>query len=810
MNDFHVDVDPNVVFQLGDTLISDEVTALVELVKNSYDADASYAQVSVVTGDANGADDTFYPTAEGHVTVEDDGTGMDLEQIRQGWLVVAASEKREAKARGEVTPLHGRSLLGDKGLGRLGVQRLGSTVEIFTRKSKVADTSPPTATPVGKAHHVGIDWRDFQGRKSIRDVPVRVELTTKIQRGTRILISGLRRPDYWSQAHHRLDLQKKLSQFVSPFRTTRDFRVFASIDGDRIDLIELSSANRRAALAQHSFACRNGVLKLTSKYRVAALKPTERASREFEETVGTDIEGLRAHLIGTQKVLKNAASDDRWFLKIVREIALDRLADVSRSQGSPVDPGPFDGEIDVYSLRGPVLSAELNEMVAAQRGIRIYRDGFAIRPYGIDGEDWLRLGQSQTGGASFYGLRPGNVIGYVAISAGENPQLVEKTDREGFVESPASANFLRLMSEARDAINIVNQAVRRGFNEYRRAAHLSPEHTTSKMSSSSLLNEIAHAPRQGSAIRKSAEQLRSAVAAVQDVVDELGPSGSTVRRELTALDAASSRLDALLVEHADRLDKWAPAAISAELGGQELRQRLDDLTSLAALGLAAEAISHEAQNIANTLVDRTTRLRKHLRRVAPADSDVETHVESVRSSLSALRKQISHLGPALRYVREQRTRFSLRDFVSEIVEFHDEGLRGRGIKIEARGIPDLILHMNRGRLVQVVDNLILNSRYWLRQDIAAGRVKDAAIEISGGSAYLDVSDNGRGVDPNIEEIIFEPFITNKPPGQGRGLGLFIARQLIEGSGGSLELLSDRNREGNRHTFRIGLEGTIDA
>jgi len=114
-----IEVHPDVLFDLGDRLISDEITALVELVKNSYDGDATWVRV-VVNTDTEVDPDSFYRGGpSGLVVIEDDGVGMSREDIEDGWLLVASSRKRRTKDRHERTPRFDRTPLGDKGLGRL-------------------------------------------------------------------------------------------------------------------------------------------------------------------------------------------------------------------------------------------------------------------------------------------------------------------------------------------------------------------------------------------------------------------------------------------------------------------------------------------------------------------------------------------------------------------------------------------------------------------------------------------------------------------------------------------------------------------
>ena len=74
---FHFDINPRVVKQLGEELVSDEITALMELVKNAYDADARYVYVEIDTTNQYQKEPLFYPDHTGFIIVEDDGAGMN-------------------------------------------------------------------------------------------------------------------------------------------------------------------------------------------------------------------------------------------------------------------------------------------------------------------------------------------------------------------------------------------------------------------------------------------------------------------------------------------------------------------------------------------------------------------------------------------------------------------------------------------------------------------------------------------------------------------------------------------------------------
>ena len=172
-------VDPSVVFQLGENLITDEVQALVELVKNAYDADASFCHIAIDTAPVADAD-AHFPGAVGRIVVEDDGVGMNDSIIRNAWLKISASPKRDLKKAGKNTA-RGRTPLGDKGLGRLSTQRLADHIEIETRQ-------PDSESEV----NVWYSWNDFRGAADLTAVKANRLLRPASRRsGTLLTLWGL-------------------------------------------------------------------------------------------------------------------------------------------------------------------------------------------------------------------------------------------------------------------------------------------------------------------------------------------------------------------------------------------------------------------------------------------------------------------------------------------------------------------------------------------------------------------------------------------------------------------------------------------
>lgn len=823
----HFDISAAVVRQLGDELVSDEVTAIVELVKNAYDADADYAHVVVNTVDSPPGDQSKFNTAVGFITIEDDGMGMDRADIERGWLMISLSGKRVLKAAGGVTP-KGRTPLGDKGLGRLSTQKLGQNLELYTRKDGHAVTQ-----------HVAFAWNAFTDDKSLSEVPVTVEPAAIGRvKGTMLVISGLRNPDVWrGRAVNKLIAD--LSQIISPFAEARPFLVTLRIDGRPIDLGQVSAKVRGAAVAKFVVDFADGQMTLTGKFRLVKLRGNQDRD-SFEQLLARDngrafYEYLKAR---KARVEFNYSDDPNYFLEFKYRLPLSSLAKVETvlgvgDEGDAIvaDPGPFHAEIDEFLLRGDEVGAklgglvntnEVREIVQLHAGIKVFRDGFAIKPYGLNGEDWLRLSAQQTSATSYYGLRPQNVIGFVSISEAANGNLKEKTDREGFVANPYSYNFRRLMIQAVEVIGGFYEWTRRNFNTYKAdlPARSKPFEGGRKAIADAevVAGRLATYSRSAEALEANTTAVRSKIAAVTTKIKQAPVLSSSAERGLADLLTeanqtleASQALFAELAGYADEAKHLADIVATLSPRLDVLNDQLQDFSELAGLGLLAEALSHEVQNQTDRLMQKAAGAIARARKASPPNAELLVLAQDVTAAASALRRQIGHLSPSLRHQRDKIESFKIAGLIDQIREYFADRWTNRGIEAAIEpGSVDFAVRTNRGRLTQVIDNILLNAEYWLAETQSRDKAFRPKLSIALAAPRLRIWDNAGGVDPAVEEVLFEPFITLKPKEEGRGLGLFISAQILESMGCSIALLTDRNAHDRRYIFELDLSGIIDG
>ncbi len=828
----HFEVHPSVLFKLGEDLITDDAQALVELIKNSYDADAQVVRVDIdtrnwfsrATGEQVEAptkpDDSL---VQGRLSVTDDGTGMDLESIQSGWLTVSYSKKRLMKAAGEQTPGR-RTPLGDKGLGRLGVQRLGTLVKLTSIPANAK--SIELRKPIGTTRNeILIDWSQFTTADTLAAVSLEVTTTVVDQSnsGTTVSVLGLQNLDYW-EGTGDLDLQKELTSILSPYDSAAGIRFFIKVNGAEIDMRSEARRVLDAAPTHFKFDYAEGVLRIESSTSHSILrgrKPDERTA--YSQLVVPDggfqfAEWLISAHAARARELGAEAGDDQFFLRFSKTVALD---DAVSSKIPFADPGPFAGEISSLSFDPNDESAfdkasDLREFAEGIAGIRVFRDGFGIR---LD-DDWLGLSNQQTTATSYYGLRPKNTAGYVNLSAAHNAALEETSSRESFRDTPAWQGFFGLMLQVVTFARTSQEFARRNWVVYRRQ-ELSPTQLDESATPVEITLHIHDQLGKAGAARARAAEARETLKGLTKTVARLNSSKddssnavwtdpalqAAIDKAMSDIQSVQHDVSALLDQVDDVFQVVTEVQGSASLLQDKLEiaeQRIERAWESVALGLSAELLAHEVDQVAERLRGRSHQNIDYLKRSQPKEARSLAYAEHVRASSAELLRQVSRLNPSLRFRRDRKSKNSLSTLVASAIEYHQGRLAGEGITISLDVEKDFQVTINEGKFSQVLDNLILNSEYWVRRHIQQGKVAAGAIEIVIDSPRLSIRDNGPGVSPSVEDSLFDAFVTTKPELQGRGLGLFVVSQLLDSEGAAIQLADHRNELGRKDTFELDL------
>ncbi len=816
---FSIEINSSVVFRLGQELITDDGQALLELIKNSYDADASYSSLFIETRKTasevlkNHSEltefNSFYPKSKGVIIVEDDGFGMTEKEIQNGFLTISASPKEQMKKKGQTTD-EGRTPLGDKGLGRLGAQRLGLNVDIYTFPKNTKE----------KCFHVGFSWNDFKDDVLLSSVEPKYEIIPRIKpKGTYLIISGLNDLDYLENSKN--DLINKIYSLVSPYKEQSDFIFTLTINGDNIDLFEITENILDIADIKYNLEFDSkDVFTIKGKIKFDFLKSSrdQEAISFFKKYLSKDDgKEFREFLVKEKKsktynILKS--DDSNYYLEVNKEYKLKDMDKLSIVNEKLASPGAFSGNIYYFDLGRTYNEINDSHNIFDSRkafrdtmkvlsGIKVFRDGFGIKvPH-----DWLNLSKQQTSGKSWYGLRPSNTLGYISISAKDNSCLKETTNREGFIETSYYLNFYKILQQFVDYTEELHAFIRKeSLSKFKRVkiGDEVSESAKDKVTPDSALKDIINFKSKGSTkgwdgklVVDNTKELSGKVNNIaKELINvELPPRG-IITRLFSIRDELKKQEDTVTKE-SQTISKKAEF-VKTEI--EHLREQIPMLLETSSLGITVEALIHEINNIIDRLYDKTRLASTKFKKKYPKNSDIFVYVEHVKSTLNSIRKQLTHITPSLKYVREQKDIINLEKFWHEELNYYNIRFAQKNINIKLNPIEIFSIKINRGKLFQIIDNIVLNSEYWLIENLKTKSINNAEIMVEIDRPYLRIWDNGKGIDPSVENSLFEPFITCKS--KGRGLGLFIISQFLDAENCSIELLDGRNKYGRKYKFEI--------
>ena len=409
---------------LGDQLIGSPKLAVFELVKNAYDADASEIRVSIEGLDGS----------KPSITVEDNGYGMSFETIRDIWLVPADDHREHEREDNIRSPKFHRLPLGEKGVGRFAVHKLGDRIELVTCAAGRLECV------------VSIDWRDMIRSRHLDEAAVTVtertpEVFSRSRTGTRITIRSLRELN-WTRRDVR-DLWRQLTSIASPFRKRKDrFEVTLEVPDRATWLKDLPDVSELMKRAPWHFAFTFSGRDFTFTYT-------------FRGVPGIPVEPRTEKRTEPLQIWREIEPDDLDPIEAVRRRRVEKLvADVSTIRGI----GPLSGEFYVYDRDREILSRypdrKLIERFLNQNGgVRVYRDDIRVYNYGEADDDWLSLDLRRVNSPT-KNISRNIVVGVVDLNLDTALQLREKTNREGFVIRrdlrAAQADRPRCTSRTRD------------------------------------------------------------------------------------------------------------------------------------------------------------------------------------------------------------------------------------------------------------------------------------------------------------------------------------------------------------------------
>jgi len=407
---FHVDA--GLLFQLGEQLVTRRSVALAELIKNAYDADATIVKVSLLDITEKG----------GTIIIEDNGIGMSFEDIRDNWMRIATTMKRDEP----ISRVYCRPRTGEKGVGRFAARRLSGVL--------LLESVHENPSGVKQKTRVRFDWKnEFTSGKTLTNIPVEYEtLSVDPEQQIGVTLTLLETQDIWSE-EDLIELERDILSLVSPFP-----------QADHLD-----------------FSDREDECLPDPGFRVEFNAP------EFPEFTG----GLEDRFLRAAWGVLEGIVDEKGIPSYQLEI---------REVGESIEFKPENEtfaslvgarfRIHFFVYRKEFLEGFDIRTQDAQRkgrdygGVRIYSDRFRVFPYGDPGDDWLRLNElragrvygvpeslefltEEAGVARPFLLLPGNnqLFGAVEVSRLKHPGIEINISRERLVENETFSSLRRFV-----------------------------------------------------------------------------------------------------------------------------------------------------------------------------------------------------------------------------------------------------------------------------------------------------------------------------------------------------------------------------
>ncbi len=678
-------VDGGLIERLGRELVAKQETALSELVKNCYDADATFVKVIFKNAEHEG----------GRLEIIDNGVGMSKEQLITGFMRISSTDKID----NPVSTKYSRQKAGRKGIGRFSTQRLGEQL-IITTQTEDEDF----------AHRVTIDWNNIYKGNSLTSISFPIDKVSKERvAGTTLFIDNLR--EKWSEASIRrayryiLELLQPFS--ISNIKEQDHFEYGFNVSFVREDNgKELAIADERTMIYDLAIAeilgevdkSGNGIIYLKSKY----------------------VNQEPKYLQKEYKTLRNIRFKAFYFIH-------------DKAYLSPLQLG------------------QVKSMLNNIGGIRLYRNGFRVLPYGEQGNDWLGLDSAAKGRSGEKApIGNSNFLGFVEVNDIEGIMFNETASREGLIENDAF----------RELIAFVYRAIEIGIEP--RGQHHKKEERKNQIN-----NEL-----RSQIIRKNVEKIEKTFLEVLEKTNFSEEQKEEFKKTIPLLTSEIKQDIEENITETNALRVMASVGQSIGEFTHEIRQYMPKFQ--AQLGMIGLFIQGEKGRIA-------------LKKLSDYFINFKTYTSFFDETVS--NAVIRELSP-----------INLQKNIADFKAIIQNDLTKANIELEVEYLDNgkyITCKMHKSEWFSILMNFYSNARKAIakkkRETDLDGKIK---IQLSkkNNKIFISFMDNGYGILPQNHTTIFQPFWTTslEDDFQGTGLGLSIVQTIINSYGGKVYVEEPNN------------------
>lgn len=663
--------------------------------------------------------DRFY-----NIQINDTGNGMSRADLESVFLTIGTASKLNIEKNDD------RTLLGEKGIGRLSMMRLGNLAKI---KSKTIHDQ--------KTNVIDFNWLDFDNPNLfINDISIstyEIDVDNDFKKGTKILISDL--VSDWSYERTENFVKEYIQRLQNPIsQNTSTFPIDIIQNGKRLSISPIPKWLTKEANLE--------------------------ASYYFTPNISSDEEPvLQANI-----VWKNAESAEirSW---TIEELIIN-LDDTKENKAIYEEHLKSLGKLNIRFywfnrndlMKSPGYTSawkkELNYWVG---GFGIFRDGFRVGFTGGLNDDWLRMdrGALKSSGYSFNRYQ---TIGEITISKKDNPCLKDTASRQSLIENIEFELLKKIIS------TVIIQDIKKQIT-----AHKILE---DKISQEYIVDLV----------EKTEDSHKRAISSLSNIIRKTNPEDQLILNEVQAVMKNQSEIISKLNSKIENINETNT-----------------DILELANLGQMVDIISHELARI----TENTSTL---LKRLKTSENKQETTkiMEELRKQIIATEKRIKSIDILSPAVRQRKETYNITAQFKTLLDSYKPRFERHSItsKIsvdEESELTEVNVTMVRGLVAQIMENLLTNSVYWLKQGIKPRETeRNIHIDIDSKSKVVFIRDNGPGISPEYKEEVFKPYFTNRK--NGKGLGLYIASEIARYHGAKLYLLNKPEEDNRLRTFVIEL------
>ncbi len=654
---------------IGRNLISNPIVAVSELVKNAYDADADNITV------------TFNNLKSGisELIIEDDGEGMSFDDISSKWMVVGTDNKVS-----KPISLKGRRKLGEKGIGRFSVERLSKKLDITT--SKAGDSF---------ALKFEIDWDEDENKgeefgklnHAVYKIPYE-----KDKSGTRIVMKDLR--DNWD-CDDLLNLRKELN-LIRPIDINEVSYQKYDFQGSKVN-IRLNASDY-----------------LKKNNKIDSHLMTYHQAHLYGQIRSDDTAIIKAYI----KSNISMSGSDIYEEKEYKAGELDICC----------GPLSFEGFVFLKDKRLykslEVDKANFSEYLDTFCGVKIYRDGFRILPFGDVDNDWLEL-NAQRAASPEHRIGTKNTIGVVYITRDDNAGLQDVLSRENMYDTQEFAALKHFVNKVYDfytslQLNARKKKEIKKVQEGKKA--------------------LGDAKKSVNAFTKSVSALKESFAQNENSTD-IGDKEivSRVQNDLSTI-----------IETAETSLKNLETAYSLyKLQGDFKARELQIYRNIATLGISAAMFGHEALNQTTYAKSICRNIKEDFKEVLSQAVELKEQIELLQKQIALINERADFFRSYLKKEKQDRARYvNLYDALNNILIQHKNAFADIGVTPEINlqeGLNNnLITWGYEGDFDTVFANIVTNAYKALKKGSGEKYFKIKMIE-KDGNIEIYAQNNGKSI-----------------------------------------------------------------